>query len=122
MVLLRRCSSASVSNADDPSSTRPIRVAAPAANSRASATLVFPVPPWPTMATLRSLATSSGDIASSVACVDDAQSVERQELVDGLDGGGMRRDERRQSAGGEHPRARVLLRANALDPAVNQGG
>src|SRR5262249_6621094 len=120
MLLLRRCSSASVSKADDPSSTRPMRVAAPAANSRASATLVFPVPPCPTMATLRSLATSSGDITSSVARVDDAEPVERQEFVDGLDGRGVRGDERRQAAGGQDSRARVLLGTDALDEAVDQ--
>src|SRR5262245_13375666 len=98
-----------------------MRVAAPAANSRASATLVLPVPPCPTMATLRSLATSSADIASSVACVDDAQPVEREELVDGLDGGRVRRDERRQPAGREHARARILLGADAIDESVDQG-
>src|SRR4029077_15265035 len=121
MVLLRRCSSGSASNADEASSTRPMRVAAPAANSRASATLVFPVPPCPTTATWRSFATSSAGIASSVTSVDDAETVEGQELVDGLDGGRARRDQRGQPAGGEHAGVRILLGAQPLDQAVDQG-
>src|SRR5262249_34456689 len=120
IVLLRRCSSGSVSNADEPSSTRPMRVAAPAANSRASATLVFPVPPCPTMATLRSFATSSAGIASSVPSVDDAEAVERQELVDGLDGGRVRRDQGGEAAGREHAGVAVLLLADAFHETVDQ--
>src|SRR5262245_38929861 len=102
MVDFRRISSCSVSNADVSSTTRPRRVVAPAANSRASATVVLPPPPCPTIATLRSLVTSS-DIAASVALVDDAEPVERQELVDGFDGGGHRRDQGSQAPRREHP-------------------
>src|SRR3990172_1552805 len=111
MVVLRRFSSGSVSNSDEPSSTRPRRLVAPAAKRRASATIVLPVPPCPTTATFRILATSSAAIWTSVrppfsvselfpprrrgvARVDEAEPVERQELVDGLDGGRRRRDER----------------------------
>src|SRR2546425_540444 len=126
MVLLRRCSSGSVSKADVPSSVRPSRVAAPAANSSASATVVFPAPPWPTMATSRSLptslATSSAGIPSSVTFVDNAQAVEGEELVDGLDAGRFGRDERGEPAGGEHARARIVLVADALDEPVDERG
>ncbi len=45
--LLRRASSGSVSKTDEPSSTRPMRFTAPAANSSASATVVFPPPALP---------------------------------------------------------------------------
>src|SRR5262249_33555753 len=121
IVLFRRCSSASVSNADEPSSTWPRRVAAPAANSSASATLVLPGPPCPTMTTVRSLATSSADIASSVASVDDAEAVEGEKFVDGLDGGRMRCDEAREPPSGEHARLRILLRPDAADEPVDQG-
>src|SRR5262245_43500403 len=84
--LLRRASSGSVSNDEVPSSTRPMRVTAPAAKSSASATVVLPVPPCPTTATLRILVTSSAGIAPSgigagVAPVDEPQAVEGQELV-----------------------------------------
>src|SRR5437870_13559463 len=96
MVVLRRCSSGSVSKADVPSSIRPNRVAAPPVKSSASATVVFPAPPCPTTATLRSLATSSAGISSSVAFVDDAKPVERQELVHRLDRGRLGGDQRRE--------------------------
>ena len=48
-----RCSSGSKSQTVVPSSTRPVRGIAPAVNSRASASVVLPAPPWPTRATLR---------------------------------------------------------------------
>src|SRR2546422_584774 len=113
-------SAGAMSRADVRSSTRPSRVPAPAAKSSASATVVFPAPPCPTTATLRSFATSSAGISSSVALVDDAKPVEGQELVDRLDGGRLGRDERRQPAGGEHTRLRVVLPPDALDQAVDQ--
>src|SRR2546428_1970678 len=98
MLDFRRISSGSVSKADDSSATRPSRVVAPAAKSSASATVVFPVPPCPTMATFLSLATSSAGIRSSVVpFVDDAKPVEGQELVDGLDGDRGRRDQTGQA-------------------------
>src|SRR2546423_6612862 len=49
----RFCSSGSKSQTVVPSSTRPIRLMAPALWRRASASVVFPDPPWPTRATLR---------------------------------------------------------------------
>src|SRR6185369_6232608 len=108
--------SGSMSKAELPSSTRPSRVLAPAAKRSASATVVFPTPPCPTMATLRILPTSSAGIPSSVhgvARVDQAKPVERQELVDGLDGARCRRDQLREAAGGEHASLRVVLLADA---------
>ncbi len=51
--ILRRCSSGSKSVTAVPSSTLPIRGIAPATKSSASARVVFPAPPWPTRATLR---------------------------------------------------------------------
>ena len=51
----RRCSSSSQSLTVDPDSTVPSRFAAPAWNSIASTSDVFPVPRWPTTATLRIL-------------------------------------------------------------------
>src|SRR5438128_5630258 len=102
MELLRRISSGSTANAEEPSSSRPRRVDAPAAKRSASATVVLPAPPCPTMATLRSLATSSAGIRSSVVpFVDDAQPVEGQELVDRLDGRRGRGDEPGEAAGRE---------------------
>src|SRR5947207_3015854 len=98
MVDLRRCSSGSVSKADDPSSIRPSRVDAPPAKRSASATVVFPAPPCPATATLRSFATSSAAISSSVTLVDDAKPVEGQELVDRLDRGRLGRDQRCEPA------------------------
>src|SRR5581483_9735160 len=104
MLVFRRTSSGSMSNADVPSSTRPRRVDAPAAKSSASATVVFPAPPCPTMATFRSLVTSSDGIPSSVALVHDAEAVEGQKFVDGLDGGRHGSDERREPAGRQRAR------------------
>src|SRR5437660_7187691 len=54
--ILRLTSSASKSVVVVPSSTRPWRGMAPAQKRRASASVVFPAPPWPTRATLRILA------------------------------------------------------------------
>src|SRR5215831_1881632 len=128
MELLRRSSSGSTANAEEPSSSRPRRVTAPAANRSASATVVLPAPPCPTMATLRSFSTSSAGITvlprpgSLVAFVDDAEPVQRQELVDRLDRGRLGRDQRRQPAGGEHACRGVVLLADALDQAVDQRG
>ncbi len=51
--ICRRCSSASWSDTVLPSSTVPIRVIAPDANSMASSSVVFPEPPCPTSKTLR---------------------------------------------------------------------
>src|SRR5262245_27603829 len=110
--VFRRCSSGSVSNWELPSSTRPIRVVAPAANRSASATVVLPVPPCPTMATFRSFATSSAAIPSSVVAVpliDDAETLEGQELVDALDRVRHRGDQRSEPAGGDRPRRHVVL-------------
>src|SRR6185369_7171045 len=123
--VFRRISSGSVSNADEPSSTRPIRLAAPAAKSSASATVVFPVPPCPTMATLRIFVGSSAGIAPSgvgarVAPVDEPEAVERQELVDGLDGRGGGRDQAREPPRRERPCFRVVLGSDALHDAVHQ--
>ena len=53
MELLRSFSSASKSKIEVPSSTEPARLVAPAACSRASASVVLPVEPWPTSAKLR---------------------------------------------------------------------
>src|SRR5437867_12118245 len=111
-----------MSKAEEPSSTRPRRLLAPAANRSASATVVLPAPPCPTTATLRSLATSSAGIPSSVTLVDDAEAVEGEELVDGLDGGGDRGDERGEAPGGERAGLRVVLLADALDHPVHQRG
>src|SRR3984893_836187 len=52
-------SSGSKSIAAEPSSGRPSRGAAPAVKSIASAACVLPVPPWPTIAIVRSLPISS---------------------------------------------------------------
>src|SRR6266550_4177692 len=109
-----------MSKAEEPSSTRPRRLLAPAAKRSASATVVLPAPPCPTTATLRSLVTSSAGIPSSVTLVHNAEPVEGQELVDGLDGGGDRGDERGEAAGGEGAGLRVVLLADALDQAVHQ--
>src|SRR5689334_24518162 len=49
----RRCSSSSQSEVVDPCSTVPSRLIAPAWNSIASTSDVFPVPRWPVTATLR---------------------------------------------------------------------
>src|SRR5262249_16371784 len=123
--VFRRASSGSVSKADEPSSTHPMRVTAPAANRSASATAVFPVPPCPTMATLRILVTSSAAITPSgvgagVAPGDEPQAVERQELVDGLDRGRGGRDEAGEASRRERPCRGVVLRPDALHDAVHQ--
>src|SRR6202020_617746 len=51
-----RSSTSSKSLAVVPSSTRPVRVTAPVCDSSASASVVFPLPEWPTSTTLRMLA------------------------------------------------------------------
>ena len=51
----RDFSSSSESETVVPSATEPRRVVAPASNSRASCSDVFPLPRWPTNATLRIL-------------------------------------------------------------------
>src|SRR5215213_5231644 len=56
----RACSSWSESDTVDPSATVPSRVVAPASNSRASCSDVFPLPRWPTRATLRILSAACG--------------------------------------------------------------
>ena len=52
---MRLASSGSVSHTVVPSSTRPDLASTPARRSRASASVVLPLPLWPTMATLRIL-------------------------------------------------------------------
>src|SRR4249920_3429093 len=108
--MLTRCrvSSGSKSKSEEPSSTRPRRFTLPAANSNASASDVLPTLPCPISATLRTLVTSSIDIASfspvwtggrsSVSLVEDAQPVERQELIDLLDGLRFRRKQLGETA------------------------
>src|SRR3954447_20500369 len=56
----RACSSSSESDTVVPSATVPRRVVAPASNSRASCSDVFPLPRWPTRATLRILSAACG--------------------------------------------------------------
>ena len=56
----RACSSWSESDTVVPSATVPSRVVAPASNSRASCSDVFPLPRWPTRATLRILSAACG--------------------------------------------------------------
>src|SRR6185503_1169536 len=120
MELRRRCSSGSMSKADEPSSVRPIRVAALLAKSSASATSVLPTPPCPTMATLRIFVGSSAGILASVAGVDDPEPVESEELVDRLDRRGRRGDQRAEAAGREHPRIVVVLVPDARDEPVDE--
>src|SRR5687767_10854553 len=55
-----RCSSGSWSQTVEPSSTRPIRLIAPARCKSASARVVLPAPPWPTSATLRIFSDENG--------------------------------------------------------------
>src|SRR3954452_5233822 len=56
----RACSSSSESDTVVPSATVPKRFVAPASNSRASCSDVFPLPRWPTRATLRILSAACG--------------------------------------------------------------
>src|SRR3954464_2656769 len=56
----RACSSSSESDTVVPSATVPKRFVAPASNSRASCSDVFPLPRWPTRATLRILSAAWG--------------------------------------------------------------
>src|SRR3954449_594980 len=56
----RACSSWSESDTVDPSATVPSRVVAPASNNKASCNDVFPLPRWPTRATLRILSAACG--------------------------------------------------------------
>src|SRR5215218_3625282 len=56
----RAFSSSSESDTVVPSATVPSRVVAPASNSRASCSDVFPLPRWPTRATLRILSAACG--------------------------------------------------------------
>src|SRR5829696_7224806 len=56
----RAFSSSSESDTVVPSATVPSRVVAPASNSRASCSDVFPLPRWPTKATLRILSAACG--------------------------------------------------------------
>ena len=51
--IVRLASSGSVSQTVVPSSTRPARASTPARRRSASTSVVLPLPPWPTMATLR---------------------------------------------------------------------
>src|SRR5579859_1174210 len=78
-LILRFSSSGSKSEAVLPSSTRPSRLIAPASNSMASASEVFPVPPWPTMATLRmervSYSFITGQTLSSFTCLGERSGV-----------------------------------------------
>src|SRR4030095_793750 len=122
MELRRRCSSGSMSKADEPSSVRPIRVFPPAAKRSASATSVFPTPPCPTMATLRIFVGSSAGILSSVAGVDDAKPFESEKLVDRLDRGRGCGDERAAPARREHARLAIVLFPDARDEPVDEAG
>src|SRR4051812_5829292 len=61
----RRCSSSSQSATVEPCSIDPSRLSAPAWNSNASVSVVFPVPRWPTTATLRILAGSTAAMEGS---------------------------------------------------------
>src|SRR5678816_113282 len=121
MLLFRRCSSGSVSKLDEPSSVRPSRVVTPAPKSSASLTMVLPTPPCPTTTTFRIRETSLG-IVSSVALIDDAEPVQREELVHRADGGRLGLDQMGQAAGGEDLRPRVVLLADALDEPVDEAG
>jgi hypothetical protein len=56
----RLFSSSSASDTVVPSATEPSRVVAPAMCSRASCSDVFPLPRWPTKATLRILSAATG--------------------------------------------------------------
>src|SRR4029079_16864651 len=56
----RACSCSSESDTVVPSATVPRRFVAPASNSRASCSDVFPLPRWPTRATLRILSAACG--------------------------------------------------------------
>ena len=58
---------------------------------------------------------------SLVALEDDAQAVEGQELVDGLDGGRLGRDEAREPARREDARRAIVLLADALEVALGLG-
>src|SRR3954467_3817289 len=60
MDMPRDFSSSSASETVVPSATEPSRVVAPASNSRASCNDVFPLPRWPTSATLRILSAACG--------------------------------------------------------------
>ena len=60
MDMPRDFSSSSASETVVPSATEPSRVVAPASNSRASCSDVFPLPRWPTRATLRILSAAWG--------------------------------------------------------------
>ena len=60
MDMPRAFSSSSASETVVPSATEPSRVVAPASNSRASCSDVFPLPRWPTSATLRILSAACG--------------------------------------------------------------
>src|ERR1700760_2051855 len=60
MDMPRDFSSSSASETVVPSATEPSRVVAPASNSRASCSDVFPLPRWPTRATLRILSAACG--------------------------------------------------------------
>src|SRR4051812_45269475 len=59
MDIPRDFSSSSASETVVPSATEPSRVVAPASNSRASISDVFPLPRWPTNATLRILSAAA---------------------------------------------------------------
>ena len=64
----RDCSSSSASETVVPSATVPIRVVAPASNRSASCSEVFPLPRWPTSATLRILLAAWGMPAPPSSC------------------------------------------------------
>src|SRR3954451_17181218 len=60
MDMPRDFSSSSASETVVPSATEPSRVVAPASNNKASCNDVFPLPRWPTRATLRILSAACG--------------------------------------------------------------
>src|SRR5262245_27848120 len=67
--MLRFAASGSKSHTVVPSSTRPVRGIAPAVNSRASASVVLPDPPWPTSTTLRIFAVGNVSTYDLPGCV-----------------------------------------------------
>src|SRR5690349_3564700 len=67
--MFRFAASGSKSHTVVPSSTRPVLGIAPAVNSRASASVVLPDPPWPTSTTLRIFAVGNVSTYDLPGCV-----------------------------------------------------
>src|SRR5689334_15793202 len=66
--MFRFAASGSKSHTVVPSSTRPVLGIAPAVNSRASASVVLPDPPWPTSTTLRIFAVGNVSTCDLPGC------------------------------------------------------